>query len=65
MQAAEATPSQATLHQSCFFRIASHRAYNVGEYFSLSYRALPRIFANPKESQLVKITQRVFQSGSN
>jgi hypothetical protein len=32
--------------------------------FSPGHRALPRIFANPKESQLAKITQLLFQSGS-
>jgi hypothetical protein len=31
--------------------------------FSPSHRALPRIFANPKESQLAEITQLLFQSG--
>jgi len=33
--------------------------------FSPDHRALPRIFANPKESQLAEITQLLFQSGSN
>jgi hypothetical protein len=33
--------------------------------FSPGHRALPRIFANPKESQLAEITQLLFQSGSN
>jgi hypothetical protein len=28
------------------------------------HRALPRIFANPKESQPAEITQLLFQSGS-
>jgi transposase len=32
--------------------------------FSPGHRALPRIFANPKESQLAEITQLLFQSGS-
>jgi hypothetical protein len=32
--------------------------------FSPDHRALPRIFANPKESQLAEITQLLFQSGS-
>jgi hypothetical protein len=32
--------------------------------FSPDHRALPRIFANPKESQLPEITQLLFQSGS-
>jgi hypothetical protein len=32
--------------------------------FSPAHRALPRIFANPKESQLAEITQLLFQSGS-
>jgi hypothetical protein len=32
--------------------------------FSPSHRALPRIFANPKESQPAEITQLLFQSGS-
>jgi hypothetical protein len=31
--------------------------------FSPGHRALPRIFANPKESQLAEITQLLFQSG--
>jgi hypothetical protein len=32
--------------------------------FTPAHRALPRIFANPKESQLAEITQLPFQSGS-
>src|SRR5277367_2613587 len=32
--------------------------------FSPDHRALPRIFANPTESQLPEITQLLFQSGS-
>src|SRR5260370_31976306 len=32
-QAAEAAPSQTTLHRSCRFHIASPRAYNVDEWF--------------------------------
>src|SRR3954471_22672547 len=32
--------------------------------FSPDHRALPRMFANPKESQLAEITQLLFQSGS-
>jgi hypothetical protein len=32
--------------------------------FNPDHRALPRIFANPKESQLAEITQLLFQSGS-
>src|SRR5882724_3720420 len=32
--------------------------------FSPGHRAPPRIFANPKESQLAEITQLLFQSGS-
>jgi hypothetical protein len=32
--------------------------------FGPGHRALPRIFANPKESQLAEITQLLFQSGS-
>jgi putative transposase len=32
--------------------------------FSPGHRALPRIFANPKESQPAEITQLLFQSGS-
>ena len=32
--------------------------------FSPDHRALPRIFANPKESQPAEITQLLFQSGS-
>src|ERR1700686_4778996 len=32
--------------------------------FSPGHRALPRIFANPKESQPTEITQLLFQSGS-
>ena len=32
--------------------------------FGPDHRVLPRIFANPKESQLAEITQLLFQSGS-
>ena len=32
--------------------------------FSPGHRAPPRIFANPKESQLAEFTQLLFQSGS-
>src|SRR5450755_3762452 len=63
-QAAEAAPSQTTLHRSYRFHIASPRAYNVDEWFQSRPSCSPRIFANPKESQLAEITQLLFQSGS-
>jgi hypothetical protein len=64
MQAAEVAPSQTTLHQSYRFHIASPHAYNVASDFSPGHHALPRIFTNPKKSQLAEITQLLFQSGS-
>src|SRR5450631_2886873 len=63
-QAAEAAPSQTTLHRSYRFHIASPRPIMSTSGFSPGHRALPRIFANPKESQLAEITQLLFQSGS-
>src|ERR1022692_3982109 len=63
MHAAEAAPLQTTLHRSCRLSQATAPIMSTSD-FSPDHRALPRIFANPKESQLAEITQLLFQSGS-
>jgi hypothetical protein len=63
-QAAEAAPSLTTPHPSYRFHTAGPASILSTSDFSPNHRALPRIFANPKESQLAEITQLLFQSGS-